>query len=249
MSKLFDHFNKNTLKNYIIVIVCIIFVSIIFVVGSTYAYDSYTIVFNRAENTEVMRTCKTDASGKLDEDCISTISNVCSKWSIQPWKGSGHTQSNPIASSEFANMTFSQDANYYCYAGSSGNYDMGCYVCNSDSNIMKWHANGNSDNECSAGYTKSSTILTEDKCVTIIPDSCYVCSSDNNIMKWDNNGDSDNKCSAGYISINKPKNECVTKHNTDDNPKTGNILIFIVYIIGLSTICYSLYYYKNLKEN
>ena len=285
MNKFIDYCKNNVVKIFILTIIvgCVVYV-----ISDTYATTSYKIVFNRAENTEVMKTCKTDENGKLDNDCVSAISTVCSRWSLDPWYGS-NTQSNQIQSSQFANMVFTADTNYYCVAGSSGTYNKGCYVCKDDPNIMKWKFNTNSDADCSSGYTKSSTITQEDLCVSIVPDSCYVCNSDNNVMKWDNNGDSDNNCSSGYSPIDKSQNECKTiipdscyvcnndnnvmkwdnNGNSDDkcssgytsvnrpqnqcviveNPKTGNILIFIVWILGLGSICYALYYFKGLKTN
>ena len=200
MFNFIKNYKKNVTKNTLMMFMLLIFLtSIVLVVGATYAADtsSYTIVFNRAEGTEVMRTCHTDENGKLDSDCINTIGDVCARWSLDKYYGT--PQSNQIAVSEFAGMTFTENKDYYCVGGTSGHYNMGCYVCKTDSNIMHWAANGDANEKCSAGYTKSTTIISEDKCVTIIPDSCYVCKSDNNIMKWDNNGDSDGDCSSGYI--------------------------------------------------
>lgn len=246
-----NNFFKNAIfKRSIIAIISIIFVSsIIYIISSTYAASSYTVVFNRAENTEVMKTCKTDANGKLVGDCVSVISSICNKWSLESWDGN-NSQDDPIRSSEFSNMTFSKDTNYYCVAGSSlpTAKEVGCYECNDNKNIMKWDTNGNSDSNCSSGYKK--TNKSEAECVTVIPESCYVCNSDSNIMKWDNNGDSDSDCSLGYSSIDKPRSECKTVvPEVPENPQTGDILIYIVWIIGLGTLGYSLVYYGKMLKN
>ena len=277
---------KKTLSAFVLIM---IFTSVILIVGATYASNSYTIVFNRAEGNEVMRTCYTDANGKLDSDCINTISTVCSKWSTDKYFGT--PQSNQIAVSEFSNMTFTENKNFYCVGGSSGTYNMGCYVCKEDESIMHWAANGNATDNCKGGYYKSTVITDEGKCVTVVPDACYVCKNDSNVMKWDNNGDansecssgfildpdaksieqcktfipdacyicktdtnvmkwdnngsSDNKCSSGYTKTSTPERDCVPV----ENPPTNDIMIFMVWVIGVAAIVYSFCYYKKIKFN
>lgn len=207
MFKFINYF-KEEIKNTSLVAIATVFSvgTILMVVGNTYAANSYKIVFNRAENTEVMKTCYTNQNGKLDEECISVIRNICNQWSLDVWNGG--VQSNPINSTAFRDLTFSRDTNYYCVAGTSGKYDMGCYVCKNDETIMHWGANGNSDSNCPSGYYKTNT--PEKDCKPVIPESCYVCKNDSNVMKWDNNGDSDNNCSSGYTPIDKPIDECKT---------------------------------------
>lgn len=278
---------KNKKTNFILI--AIFSISIIYILGSTYAADQgYKIVFNRAEGTEIMKTCYTDESGKLDEDCLSAISDVCSKWSLNRYTGS-NIQGYQQTIQNLRDITFTEDENYYCVAGSSqSGYSKGCYICDNNSNIMKWKFNDDADDDCSSGYYKD-TSINEENCVSVIPDSCYVCNADNNVMKWDNNGDSDNKCSSGYSKVDKPQSECVTivpnacyvcrndsnimkwdnNPNGDskcssgytpvakaenecvpvENPKTGNIVIFFVWVLGLTTLCYSIYYFKNKLTN
>lgn len=198
MFKFVKNYRKNVTKNSLMMFMTLIFLtSIVLVVGATYAADtsSYTIVFNRAEGNEIMNTCHTDENGKLDADCINTSGDICAKWSLDKYYGT--PQSNQIPISEFADMVFTENKNYYCVGGSSGKYNMGCYVCKTDSKIMHWAANGDANENCSAGYTKSTTIVSQDQCV--IPDSCYVCKNDSNIMKWKNNDKADSECSSGYI--------------------------------------------------
>ena len=331
--KSMDYFRKDVVKIFFTAIVFTVVVGfIVSIFNETYAVTSYTIIFNRNNNTEVMKTCQTDENGKLDEDCLSTIASICKKWS--PYhKYSPEGQINQVLAGDFANMTFDKDTNYYCVGGTSGSYSMGCYVCNTDETIMHWAASGSANEFCESGYTKSETILEEESCKVVIPDSCFVCNDDDNVMKWDNNGDADNQCSSGYTSIAKPKNECVTiipdscfvcnnnenvmkwdnngdadnqcssgytstlkpqnecvtiipnscfVCNNDDNvmkwdnngdaddkcaegytkidnitneenckvenPKTGNILISLVWFIGMFAFGYIVYYCKNLKD-
>ena len=323
MFKFVNYFKKNAL---IISAVAIISVAcggaIIVALNDTYAMATHTITFNRYEDTEIMDRCETDVNGKLDDDCISQISKVCAKWSPQSQKDGPQTEQ--ILSSDFSDLVFTGDTEYYCVAGSSLTYNTGCYECKADKsivhwaasgnsndacpggykkihenideckvyacyecsddkNIMKWHYSGLSDDACSSGYDK--TNKTQEECKPIVPDSCYVCKNDKNVMKWDNNGNADSNCSSGYVPDSRGQNECKTiipnacyickdndnvlvwKNNgnsdnycavgynkTDipevecsslDNPPTGDITIFLVWILGLGCLVYSVYYFKN----
>lgn len=172
----------------------------VYLVSGTYAASSYTVVFNRAEGNDVMNKCTTDTNGKLGSNCIDVSSEICTKWSTDIYQYSGYQQKDSIIITNFYDMTFSKDMNYYCVAGSSlsGAQTTGCYVCNDNENIMEWKTNGSSDNNCAAGYTIKENVSSIDNCKPIILDACYECKTDKNIMKWDNNGEPDKNCSSGY---------------------------------------------------
>ena len=46
-----------------------------------------------------------------------------------------------------------------------------------------------------------------------------------------------------------PNNPSSENPNISENPQTSDILIFIVWVVGLFSICYSLWYYKKVKNN
>ena len=178
------------------------------------ANATHTIVFNRAEGTEVMLTCKTGSDGKVSSSCASCVTNICARWSYEKYNWS-NTQSTVLYSSNLPTKVFTSDEDYYCVAGSSkpdANYcrsvEDACFVCSSNKNVMKWDKDGASDSACSAGYYE--TDIPEKDCVT--KKACYVCNSDKNIMKWDTNGSSDKDCSAGYKETDIPEKDCVTKN-------------------------------------
>lgn len=286
-----DKLKRKKPKKTTFFLIVALLIGITYIIGNTYAEQSgYKIIFNRYEDNEVMKTCYTDNSGKLDEDCLSAISTVCSKWSSYSQKDNVSQNTDSYTIEELKNATFDDNKNLYCVSGSSqSGYNKGCYICNNDSNIMKWKFNSNADDDCSSGYTKD-TSINEENCKSIVPDSCYICKSDSNIMKWDNNGDADNNCSSGYKedkTINNSQCKTITpsycyvcrnnsnimKWGTDsssdpncssgytpvaksetecvpvENPKTGNILIFFVWILGLTSLCYSIYYFKHRLIN
>lgn len=314
----------------VLAIFLLVFTSVIITLNNTYAIKTHTVIFNRYEDTEVMVTCETDVNGKLNADCITQISDICGKWSLNSMNDGAQT--NKITSSEFANMVFTEDKEYYCVAGTSGSYNMGCYVCKNDSTIMHWASSSSSTTECPGGYSKSTTIIAEEKCKvyacyecsndanimkwhyngisddncpggytkttktqseckpvvpnacyeckddknvmvwknnsladsncssgyvknnktqteckTIVPDACYVCQKDSNILKWDNNGKADSKCSSGYYMSNSitSKKECIPIKN----PPTGDIAMFLVWLIGLGCCGYSFYFFKKTINN
>lgn len=114
-----------------------------------------------------------------------------------------------------------------------------CYVCKSDKNVMKWDNNGEADKNCSSGYDPDPR--SQNECKTIIPKACYICKNNDNVLTWKNNGDPDNNCSAGYNKTDIPESEC----KPVENPKTGDITIFLVWVLGIGCLVYSLYYFKN----
>lgn len=282
--------NDKKFKGKTIFLVSLMVISLAYIIGSTYAASQgYKVVFNRYEDTEVMKTCRTNAAGKLDNDCLSAINDVCSSWSSYSKNDSNKQSDDSYTVDQLKNKVFTEDKNMYCVSGTSKQgYDKGCYVCKSNSNIMKWKFNTKADDDCSGGYEKD-TSINEENCVSVVPDSCYVCDADSNVMKWDNNGDGDSECSGGYSKTDKAESECVTivpsacyvcrndsnimKWDNDpsgdskcssgytpvaksesecvpvENPKTGNILIFFVWVLGITTLCYSIYYFKNKLTN
>jgi len=206
MFKFVNYFKKNKGIFITIVVILTLCASLIVVaLNNTYAIETHTIIFNRYEDTEVMVTCETDVNGKLNSDCITQISDICGKWS--PNSMHDGTQTNRLNSSEFANIVFTEDKEYYCVAGTSGSYNMGCYVCNDNNSIMHWASSSNATTECPGGYSKSTTIKTEENCKVY---ACYECSIDTNIMKWYYNGISDDTCPSGYVKNNKLQNDCKT---------------------------------------
>lgn len=329
MFKFVNYFKNNILMVSVISIISVACVSAVLIaLNDTYAMDTHTVVFNRYEDTEIMDKCDTDVNGKLEADCIAQISKVCTKWS--PQSQTDGPQTEQIPSSNFANMIFTEDTEYYCVAGSSLTYNTGCYECNADKTIVHWAASGAGNDACPGGYTKihenieeckvyacyecsdnknymewrysaisddncpsgyNRTTKTQEECKPIVPDACYVCKTDKNVMKWDNNGDgntacpggyeldsdaknesecktvipnacyvckentnifkwknngeADNSCSSGYNKTDIPENECVPIKN----PPTGDIAIFLVWILGIGCLAYSVYYLKNTKVN
>lgn len=202
MFKFINYFKNNVLMIFTISIIFVACFSIsLIALNDTYATNTYEIVFNRYEDTEIMNTCYTDVNGKLNDDCITQISKICSKWSLD----SIHSgiQKNPIASTDFANITFTNDTKYYCVSGSSGTYDTGCYACKDDESIVHWAASDSGNSVCPGGYKKIHENIDECKVY-----ACYECSDNKNYLKWHFNGISDENCPSGYNKTNIPQNEC-----------------------------------------
>ena len=105
-----------------------------------------------------------------------------------------------------------------------------CYICDGK---YTWTNNpGTScqkqDNITSESYCKASEVK---------KDNCYVCDGE------------------FYWTDNAPSNNCILKEEIKDiancrivNPQTGNIAIFMVWVIGISSIIYAVVYFKGLKN-
>lgn len=113
----------------------------------------------------------------------------------------------------------------YCKAPESA-----CYICDGK---YTWTNNPGS------GCQKQTNITSESYCKTpeVKKDNCYVCDGE------------------FYWTDNAPSNNCILKEEIKDiancrivNPQTGNIAIFMVWVIGISSIIYAVVYFKGLKN-
>ena len=179
---------------------------------------NYTITFKCAtgaddcsEGEGLPKECVTDKNGYIDNSCLSFICKKCNRWSKIKYNGHDN-QTDAVFASTFASTVFENNITYYCVSGTSNSsgcsISNACYVCNDNTNIMKWGTNGSSDSKCSSGYSKDLSI-TESKCETI-PEACYECKNNTDIVKWSTNSKEDNNCSSGYNKTTKSKAECVS---------------------------------------
>ena len=113
----------------------------------------------------------------------------------------------------------------YCKAPESA-----CYICDGK---YTWTNNPGS------GCQKQTNITSESYCKApeVKKDNCYVCDGE------------------FYWTDNAPSNNCMMKEDIKDiancrivNPQTGNIAIFMVWVIGLSSIICGVVYFKELKN-
>lgn len=105
-----------------------------------------------------------------------------------------------------------------------------CYICDG-----KYTWTNNPGTNCQ----KQNNIISESYCKTpeVKKDNCYVCDGE------------------FYWTDNAPSNNCILKEEIKDiancrivNPQTGNIAIFMVWVIGISSIIYAVVYFKGLKN-
>ena len=200
MSGIINYFKKDIKKLTVIALIVVVFVSgVIFIIGNTFAAGGYTIVFNRAEGNQVLKTCITDENGILDEDCITYIVGICHTWSEDIYNY--NTQYNNYYYTDLETKVFTSNMNLYCKAATSvGNWanNIGCYVCIEDNSIMHWTTNGRADSKCPTYGYQRNYYISESECKTKLPDACYVCKDNDDVMKWDNDDAADSKCSSGY---------------------------------------------------
>lgn len=105
-----------------------------------------------------------------------------------------------------------------------------CYICDG-----KYTWTNNPGTSCQ----KQNNITSESYCKVpeVKKDNCYVCDGE------------------FYWTDNAPSNNCILKEEIKDiancrivNPQTGNIAIFMVWVIGISSIIYAVVYFKGLKN-
>ena len=105
-----------------------------------------------------------------------------------------------------------------------------CYICDG-----KYTWTNNPGTSCQ----KQNNITSESYCKApeVKKDNCYVCDGE------------------FYWTDNAPSNNCVLKEEIKDiancrivNPQTGSIAIFMVWVIGLSSIICGVVYFKELKN-
>ena len=129
---------------------------------------------------------------------------------------------NPGTSCQKQNNITSEN---YCKAPENA-----CYICNG-----KYTWTNNPGTSCQ----KQNNITSESYCKApeVKKDNCYVCDGE------------------FYWTDNSPSNNCILKEEIKDiancrivNPQTGNIAIFMVWVIGISSIIYAVVYFKGLKN-
>ena len=129
---------------------------------------------------------------------------------------------NPGTSCQKQNNITSEN---YCKAPENA-----CYICNG-----KYTWTNNPGTSCQ----KQNNITSESYCKApeVKKDNCYVCDGE------------------FYWTDNSPINNCILKEEIKDiancrivNPQTGNIAIFMVWVIGISSIIYAVVYFKGLKN-
>ncbi len=129
---------------------------------------------------------------------------------------------NPGTSCQKQNNITSEN---YCKAPENA-----CYICDG-----KYTWTNNPGSSCQ----KQNNITSESYCKApeVKKDNCYVCDGE------------------FYWTDNAPSNNCILKEEIKDiancrivNPQTGNIAIFMVWVIGISSIIYAVVYFKGLKN-
>ena len=129
---------------------------------------------------------------------------------------------NPGTSCQKQNNITSEN---YCKAPENA-----CYICDG-----KYTWTNNPGSSCQ----KQNNITSESYCKApeVKKDNCYVCDGE------------------FYWTDNAPSNNCILKEEIKDiancrivNPQTGNIAIFMVWVIGISSIIYAVVYFKRLKN-
>lgn len=131
-----------------------------------------------------------------------------------------------------------------------------CYVCSNNENMYHWGEQPSSgSNSCSGSWKK--TGLSENEChpseTTPTPNSyCYVCSTDDNKFYWGVYpvpSSISSSCSGTWKGTARTQEQCHAE-DIPSNPNTGDVMLYIAYLIGFSSLFYSGYsFYRYKKQN
>ena len=136
-----------------------------------------------------------------------------------------------------------------------------CYVCSTDDSEVYWGpypVPSNISSSCNG--TWNPTAKTQDECKapaspspSSTPNSyCYVCSTDDNKFYWGIYpvpSSISSSCSGTWKGTARTQEQC---HAGDipSNPNTGDVMLYIAYLIGFSSLFYSGYsFYRYKKQN
>lgn len=132
-----------------------------------------------------------------------------------------------------------------------------CYECSTDTNKVYWGpfpVPSSISSSCSG--TWNPTAKTQDECKvssTPTPNSyCYVCSTDDNKFYWGYYpvpSSISSSCSGTWEGTARTKAQCHAE-DIPSNPNTGDVMLYIAYLIGFSSLFYSGYsFYRYKKQN
>ena len=185
---------------------------------------TYTVTFLNAngDGSEFYKACKTNTSGYLTNDCISEISGVCSSWSHSKWNG-GAPQSGGVSAASIGAKKFTSDDTYYCVAGTS------------------IHPNGNgggNNNPTPASASTSGGSTTSNT-------SCYQCTVNGSTKYTYAKSATEAASNLNGTNCKATADSNCKSSNTPVNPQTGTAGIIVAWLVGLSAIVYSLWYFKR----
>lgn len=132
-----------------------------------------------------------------------------------------------------------------------------CYVCSTDDSEVYWGpfpVPSSVSSSCSGTWNPTAKTQAECKApASPSPNSyCYVCSTDDNKFYWGYYpvpSSISSSCSGTWNGTARTQEQC---HAGDipSNPNTGDVMLYIAYLIGFSSLFYSGYsFYRYRKQN
>lgn len=168
------------------------------------------------------KSCSYDKSSGDDNCTVTAPSASRSGYTFKGWGTSSTCTSGSVSAGSIVTLT--QNKTYYaCWGANSGGTSSPSSTSASPSSSQK-PSSGSSGGSYTPTHSSSSS------------SSSYV-----------DGGGYDNPSTNtddGYVD-----NGNDTDDNVTENPQTGQIAIFVVWSIALVAICYSVWYFKRIKEN
>ncbi len=131
-----------------------------------------------------------------------------------------------------------------------------CYICSTDKTNYEWGLYDDLSNSCTGRWIETNNSRSE--CEYVAPTSpspnsyCYVCSTNDNVFYWGiypGPSAGSNSCEGSWNVTAKTYNQCRAEE-IPSNPNTGDVMLYIAYLVGFSSLFYSGYsFYRYKKQN
>ena len=217
-----------------------------------------TIFFSYSQGGEGI-PCTADEDGKFSDSCIARAEALCSQYSTLPGQscyrgGAGSPAGSYINNCEHEAVYCVEGYSHGCNCGtncggetptnppskssepskssSPSKDNTSCFECNGE---YVWTNNPGSNCE------KITSITSKDKCVKT---SCYKCVKTNATEYLYATSESNAKSITDANSCSKTDDK-YCKENIIVNPPTGTAGIIVAWLVGLSAIVYSFWYFKK----
>lgn len=173
----------------------------------------------------------------------------CNNWYVNPSPSEKPPISSPPSGKPFVSPSPSSTPNLYCYVCSTDDSEVywGPYPVPSNINSScngTWNPTAKTQDECKASASPSPSST---------PNSyCYVCSTDDNKFYWGYYpvpSSISSSCSGTWKGTARTQEQCHAE-DIPSNPNTGDVMLYIAYLIGFSSLFYSGYsFYRYRKQN
>ena len=195
--------------------------------------------------------------GESSSTCVTTAEKMCGTGKYQGCQSATHDEDNTVSCYSYKCISTNPSGNS---ATSSKTYTIKFKDAGGTRNlgICTTGTNGKLSSSCSAfdccdEWIGSETLTTSQILnKTFTSDDTYKCKAGSSHGCYDYSGDptpkpASNSSATPNNSTNKPSSTSTSNSDVPNNPGTGTAGIIVAWLVGLSAIVYSLWYFKKTK--